>query len=143
MDPAAVLLTDLATLTPLTTRNVEAVVAVSAAAHKLGTAGLLCVRELEWGSVHDIGPDEWDTVLCSDCLYDASVFAAFSATLCDVVGAKGTALIAYKQRIPERETSFLQELSEVFAIRVHSANGQTPWNYAQDNVFILELRKRR
>ncbi|EQC39179.1 hypothetical protein SDRG_03385 [Saprolegnia diclina VS20] len=141
LKPTTLLLTDLASIVPLTLRNTKAAVAASAPVEKLWSKQALCVGVYQWGTKPPhAGP--WDTILCADCLYDEAVFTDFTATLHDVVGPPTTVLLAYKQRLPEREMALLECLAETFEIAVYTNDDDLPWNYENDMVYVLVLRRK-
>ncbi|KDO35679.1 hypothetical protein SPRG_18839 [Saprolegnia parasitica CBS 223.65] len=139
--PATLLLTDLASIVPLTLRNTDAAVAASASVEKLWSKQALRVSEYQWGTKPP--PDgPWDTVLCADCLYDEDVFDDFATTLHDIANPSTAVLLAYKQRLPDREMALLKRLAETFDIAVYTNDDNLPWNFGNDMVYVLVLRRR-
>ncbi|RQM21608.1 hypothetical protein B5M09_006798 [Aphanomyces astaci] len=125
--PRSLLLTDLCVVLPLTHINAQRALQDHP---DVFSAMDVAVREFKCPK-HPFG-----LVLCSDCLYEPSVFGDFVQSLIDVTATGSRVLLAYKQRIPEREEQVFLGLSKLFTVQLYSADAITGLNFDNDNVFV-------
>ncbi|CAK4395452.1 unnamed protein product [Aphanomyces euteiches] len=137
--PRSLWLTDLETLLPLVKKNVSQATQDHTDVFQ---AVEISVEAYRWGSTPP-PHKQFGLVLCSDCLYEPSVFADFVQSLLDVTQPHTRVLLAYKQRIFEREEHVLLALSKLFDMKFYSLDGKEPANFEQDNVFVLLLTRRQ
>jgi hypothetical protein len=88
-----------------------------------------------------------DVVLCSDCLYEPSVFEKLVATLCAI--APRQVYFAYKQRHAERERAFFEGVSSWFDVTVWTTTTSSedqlyePMSFLGEGIFICCLLPKR
>ncbi|KAF0706261.1 hypothetical protein AaE_014204 [Aphanomyces astaci] len=140
--PRSLLLTDLCVVLPLTHINAQRALQDHP---DVFSAMDVAVREFKWGTWPPSPKHPFGLVLCSDCLYEPSVFGDFVQSLIDVTATGSRVLLAYKQRIPEyevREEQVFLGLSKLFTVQLYSADAITGLNFDNDNVFVFLLTRR-
>ncbi|ETW03224.1 hypothetical protein H310_05627 [Aphanomyces invadans] len=137
--PRSLLLTDLNSILPLARLNTQRAVQDHPAVFASLDVG---VREFKWGAAPPSQKHSFGLVLCADCLYEPSVFGDFVQSLIDMTTSGSRVLLAYKQRIPEREEQVFLGLAKLFSIQLYSTDAMTGLNFDNDNVFVFMLTRR-
>ncbi|KAG3111109.1 hypothetical protein PI124_g11058 [Phytophthora idaei] len=163
---SSMLLTDLESVVPLTQDNARFAAQQDASIATLIATNRLDVRPLCWGEPLDdtIATRPVDVVVASDCLYESALHSALLSTLTDISKRDQQAqasrhlpivLLAYKQRVPEREKVFFESASEHFEIAVYcndssssstctdtTTNCGDAIEYDDEAIYICKLERR-
>lgn len=147
---ANVLLTDVASVLPLLTANVDrnlspSALALSAPAWAAG-AGACRVAELDWGveATWHPGGDRrpYDVVVAADCIYSETAIPAFVAALLAHTDRRSTILVANELRSHSVAAAFDAAVAPHFAVRrVPRAKQHAEYQHA--NIHLLLLKKRK
>ncbi|TMW67053.1 hypothetical protein Poli38472_012169 [Pythium oligandrum] len=139
----SVLLTDLEDVVELTKTNVSTTAQVDSTVSVLVEQGRLEARTYRWGSTIDNWMLDCDVVVCSDCLYEANVYADLLKSLITITHQKShcAVYVAYKQRHPEQERSFFSKAAQCFDISVWSDQDDTPLCLHEDRIFICRFKR--
>ncbi|GAB9474291.1 Fructokinase [Globisporangium polare] len=147
---ASLVLTDLESVVPLTTQNMHIVAREHAQIRSMLDRKALSTQGYCWGdAVSEALIGHADVILCSDCLYEPSQYSNLLESLVAVTGRQEEkagdnsvlVLIAYKQRIPEREKAFFESASEFFQITIEAVDGNTCPAVGSDTIYICKLER--
>ncbi|ETI31736.1 hypothetical protein F441_21228 [Phytophthora nicotianae CJ01A1] len=159
---SSLLLTDLESVVPLTRDNARLAAQQHASIATLIASNHLDVQPLCWGEPLDntIVSGPVDVVVASDCLYESVSHSGLLSTLLELtdISKHDTAsrhcpivLLAYKQRIPEKEKLFFESASEHFDIAVYcndtsstctTNNRGDAIEYYDEAIYICKLERR-
>ncbi|DAZ92552.1 TPA: hypothetical protein N0F65_012782 [Lagenidium giganteum] len=140
----SLVLTDLVNVTALLEQNVRRAAKDHKAIDHLAGRDRLQVVTYCWGTPAAtksalLGND---VILCSDCLYEPSLYQDLLSSLIELTKSSATVFLAYKQRHPERERAFFTAASSTFSISVMAQDDQiTAQEWLNDSIFICRLHR--
>ncbi|KAG1690384.1 hypothetical protein DVH05_028171 [Phytophthora capsici] len=142
---SSLLLTDLDSVVSLTRLNVQSATQQHESIVVLTASNRLEVRALCWGESLDgaIASRPVDVVVASDCLYESASHSALLTTLLELTNSSQlVVLLAYKQRMPEKEKKFFDSAAKHFDIAVYSNTCGDFIEYYDEAIYICKLERR-